>query len=272
VINDLDDSLKQFLITKVPLETSKVIISFDIPDREWAVSQSKPAVNLYLYDIRENHQLRSYEWNVEKNSNRTATKKKVPSRIDLSYAITVWTKDAVDEHRLMGYLLTTLLRFPILPQEVLQGTLKDLEYPIQVSAAQPDGLFKTPADYWSALDNKLKPSINYVITLPIDLDIAITAPVVSTKTIEVKTLFKEGAEEFVQIGGVVHGKGKPEEGVANVSLLLKELGMTATTDASGRYRFSKISQGSFTVHVSVPKRPVKETRLVVPSDNYNIEV
>jgi len=272
VINDLDESIKQLVIKKGALNSTEVNISFEAPDREWAASQSKPTVNLYLYDIRENHELRSYDWTVERNNNRTATKKKAPLRFDLSYLVTVWTKDVGDEHNLLGHLLAVLSRHPFLPDDILQGALKGLEYPIHASAAQPDGLVKNPADFWSALDNQLKPSINYVVTLPIDLDITLTAPIVWTKSIEVKDTGTEEVEEIVQIGGIVHEKGKPEAGVANAMVLVKEKGMTAKTDNEGHYSFAKLEKGKYTFQVSAPGWTAKEARMVVPSDDYNIEL
>jgi hypothetical protein len=272
VINDLDESIKQLLIKKGALNSTEVNISFEAPSRDWTTSQSKPAINIYLYDIRENHELRSYEWTVERNNNRTATKKKAPLRVDLSYLVTVWTKDVGDEHRLLGHLMAVLCRHPSLPEEILQGALKGLEYSIHASAAQPDGLFKNPADFWSALDNQLKPSINYVVTLPIDLDITLTAPIVWTKAIEVKEAGTEEVEEIVQIGGIVHEKGKPEAGVASATVVVKEAGMTAKTDDKGHYSFAKLEKGKYTFQVSAPGWTAKEARMVVPSDDYNIEL
>lgn len=271
MINDLDETIRQLLIQKVPLDPSEVTINFEAPDREWAASRSKPTVNLYLYDLRENHDLRSYEWNIER-SHGTATRKKAPTRLDLSYLITVWTKDVADEHRLLGYITVALMRHPFLPQELFQGMLKGIEYPVHASTAQPDGLLKSPGDFWTALENKLKPSINYIVTLPVDLAIAITAPIVWTKVLEVKETDKDVVEEIVQIGGLVRGKGKQESGIANVNILVKELGLTAITDATGHFSFPKVARGDYTLVVSAPKRAVKEARVVVPSDNYNIEI
>lgn len=271
MINDLDESIKQLLIKKGALNSTEVNISFEAPSRDWASSQSKPAINIYLYDIRENHELRSYEWTVERN-NRTATKKKAPVRVAFSYLVTVWTKDMGDEHRLLGHLMAVLCRYSFLPEEILQGALKGLEYPVPASTAQPDGLVKNPADFWSALDNQLKPSINYVITLPVDLDITLTAPIVSTKTIEVKESGKEEVEEIVQIGGIVHEKGKPEAGIVNAMVVVKEAGMTAKTDDEGHYSFAKLEKREYTFQVSAPGWTAKETRMVVPSDDYNIEL
>ena len=272
MINDLDETIKYLLTNKVPLEPSAVNISFEAPDREWTASISKPTVNIYLYDIRENHELRSYDWTIEHNHDRTATKKKAPPRIDLSYLVTVWAKHIMDEHRLLGSLLATLIRYPVLPAEVIQGVLKNIDYPIPTSAAQPDGLLKNPADFWTALDNQLKPFINYVVTLPLELDISFTAPIVSTKSIEVKEMEKEEIEQIVQIGGVVHSKDQAEKTIANARVLVKETGMTTTTDSNGRYSFPKLAQGNYTFQVIVANKPAKETRVVVPSDNYNLEL
>lgn len=272
MMQDLDESIKQLLIKKVPLEPSQIDVSFEAPDREWEASQSKPTVNLYLYDIRENHELRSYDWAIERNQNKTATKKRAPIRIDLSYLTTVWTKDVGDEHRLLGHLLVTMMRYPVLPEEVLQGALKDMEYPIHTSTAQPDGLFKNPADFWSALDNQLKPSINYVVTLPVDLEMTITAPVVWTKAIEIKGMANGEAEEILEIGGFVHEKGKPGAVIAQAAITVKEAQLTTRTDDSGRYIFPKLPRGKYTFQVSTPGRPIREARVVVPSESYNIEL
>jgi hypothetical protein len=272
MLSDLDETLKQLLIQKVPIESAKVNISFDIPNREWAASQSKPTVNVYLYDIRENHELRSYDWTVERNQNRTATRKKAPTRIDLAYTLSIWTKDVADEHRLLGHILVALMRCPVVPEDLLQGALKGLEYPVHASTAQPDGLFKSPADFWTALDNQLKPSLNYVVTLPVDLDIAFTAPLVWTKTIEVREKEKETIEELVQIGGRVHKKEKPDAGIAHALIVAKEAGRTTETDASGNYTFSKLQKGRYTFLVSVRGKPAHEIEVEIPSDNYNLEV
>jgi hypothetical protein len=272
VINDLDESIKQLLVKKGALNSTEVNISFEAPSRDWASSQSKPAINIYLYDIHENHDLRSYEWTVERNNNRTATKKKTPLRVDFSYLVTVWTKDVGDEHRLLGHIMAVLCHHSFLPEEILQGALKGMEYPVHASTAQPDGLVKNPADFWSALDNQLKPYIDYVVTLPVDLDIALTAPVVWTKTLEFKETRNGEVEEIVQIGGIVHEKDKPEAGIGNGTVVVKESGMTVKTDNEGHYSFAKLEKGEYTLQISAPGWTAKEIRMVVPSDDYNIEL
>jgi len=270
VISDLDETLKQLLIKKVPLNPREVDISFDMPGREWSAAISKPTVNIYLYDIHENRDLRDNEWRLERN-NGIVTKRKPPVRVDLSYLITVWTSDTADQHRLLAHLLATLFRYPELPEELLLGDLKVLGYSLRTATAQPDGVLRNSADFWSALDNQLKPSINYVVTIPVDLDVAFSAPIVRTKTFRFQ---HRGAlpEQVVQIGGIVHHKGKPDQGVSGATILVQELQMTAITYAEGRYIFKNVDQGSYTFKVSAPGSKERQVQLAVPSASYDLEL
>jgi hypothetical protein len=271
MISDLDESIKELLIKRGLLNPGEIDIKFEMPNREWSASISKPTVNLYLYDIRENHQLRGTEWSITKDENGKATRKKTPSRIDIAYLITVWTSDIADEHRLLYQVLLTLFRYPEIPEEVLSGQLVGQSCPIKTTTAQPDGLFNNPADFWSALDNEIKPSINYVVTLPLDTEIAFTAPIVTTKIIDYKKPDAE-VERLVQVAGIVHEVGKPERGISKARVVAKEAGMTAETDEQGRYSFPKITEGKHTFQVLVADKKVYEASVTIPGANYNLEV
>src|SRR5436309_9624147 len=101
MIEYLDETIKQLLVQKVPLEPSEVDISFDMPDSEWSTAISKPTLNVYLCDIRENMELRMDEWATDRDRNGRVTKTRRGQRIDLSYLITAWTASVEDEHRLL---------------------------------------------------------------------------------------------------------------------------------------------------------------------------
>jgi hypothetical protein len=58
MISDINETIKQLLIKQGGLDPATVDIDFQTPDREWSASISKPTINVYLYDIRENHKLR----------------------------------------------------------------------------------------------------------------------------------------------------------------------------------------------------------------------
>ncbi|RLC96315.1 MAG: hypothetical protein DRI40_03510 [Chloroflexi bacterium] len=271
MINDVDETLKQLLIQKVPLDPAEVDISFDMPDREWSASVSRPTVNLYLYDIRENHQLRNNEW-IMKRSGGSAVMAKPPLRIDLSYLVTVWTNDTADQHRLLGHLLATLSRYQELPADLLQGILKESQCPVLAFTAQPNGINMNAADFWGALENQLRASINYVLTVPVDIDMKFTSPLVKTTVLEFSQKGEAPADQAVLVSGVVHARGKPEEVVAEATLFLKELQKTARSDEEGKYAFRKLVYGSYTVEVSAPGRKKRELQLAVPSPSYDIEI
>ena len=270
MISDLDETIKQLLIKKGALDPAEVDVSFDTPDREWSASISKPTINFYLYDIRENHELRGTEWVVEKDQNGIATRRKNPSRIDLSYLITVWTNDVADAHRLLWHTLLTLSRYPDIPEELLSGQLAGQYYSIKTTAAQPDG-FREPADFWAALDNELKPSINYVITLPLDLTVAFMAPTVRTKTVKFKAPNTD-IERLVQVAGTVYKAGKPTQGIPGAKVVAKEARMTDETDEKGHYSFPKLPEGKQTFEVLVSGKKVKEASITIPSTSYDLEV
>lgn len=271
MISDLNESIKELLTKQGLLDPAEVDIRFETPSRGWSASISKPTVNIYLYDVRENHQLRGTEWTVTRDETGKATRKKNPSRIDVAYLITVWTNDIADEHSLLWHVLRTLSKYPELPRELLSTQLAGQDYPIKTSTAQPDGLFNNPADFWSALDNEIKASISYVVTLPLDTDIAFTAPVVTTKMVDYKPPDAD-AERLVQVAGTVHKAGKPAEGIPDVRVVAKEAGMTTLTDAQGRYSFLKITEGKYTFQVLIAGKKVHQAPVVVPSTSYDLEV
>jgi len=271
MISDLDETIKQLLIKKGKLDPAEVDIVFEMPDREWSGKVTKPTVNIYLYDIHENLELRNNDWAVVHN-NGVATKTKAPIRVDLSYLVTVWTNDTADQHRLLSHILATLFRHRQIPEELFHGSLANTDYPIKTHTAQPDGVLRNSADFWSALDNQLKPSISYVVTIPVDLDVAVTAPEVKTKVFTFKDTEEAISEEVVQISGKVHRKGKPDEVIPDAIILAKELQMTATTDEEGKYVFRKIRLGSHTFEVQAPGEEKKQVPVTLPSANYDIEL
>lgn len=271
MITDLDETIKKLLTDIGKIDHGEIGISFDPPDREWSASLgNKPTVNLYLYDIRENHELRATEWYVERNGD-TATKRKSARRINCSYLVTVWTKNTDDQHSLLWRVLHALIRYPTLPLDLLVGSLKEQDYPIITCAAQPDGLFGNPADFWAALDNQIKPSFNYVVTLPMDLDIAFTSPITKTRKLSVKGP-DDKTESMIGVSGIVHLKGKPESVISKVRVVAREAKVSCTTNELGRYDFDHIPEGKQTLLVLIPDKPAREFEIVVPSPSYDLEI
>ncbi len=271
MINDLDDTIKQLLIKNGKLDQGEVDIRFETPAREWSASLSRPTINLYLYDIRENHELRGTEWIIERNGNNTATRRKNARRINLSYLVTVWTNNIEDQHALLWRVLSTLIRYPVIPHESLFGQLSKQEYPIIANTAQPDGLFANPADFWAALDNEIRPSFNYVVTLPMDPEQVFTSSIARTSSLSVNRPETE-PEILTAIFGSVHLKGQPDKVIPSAVVLAQEANMTAVTDEKGLYSFTRIPSGKQTFQVTIPGGKPQSFTLTVPGKSYDIEV
>ncbi len=164
MIQDVDDTLKELLVQKAGINTADIDIKFDMPNKDWSATVTKPTINLFLYDMRENHELRSNERTLVRNGDNTAgVVSRPPVRMDLSYLITVWTTDISDEHRLLGSLLNALLQFPLLPDDVLKGAMQTQAFPVHAWIAQPDRL-PNPWEFWGHMDHGMKASLNFVLT------------------------------------------------------------------------------------------------------------
>jgi hypothetical protein len=198
MIHDLDKTLEELLKHELPSSiVSQVAISFATPDDQFPPPSVKlPAIDLFLYDVRENRDLRSNEWLVERRSDGTATKQRAPVRVDCSYLITAWASQsapnpAQDEHRLLGEVVKVLLRHPTLPAEVLQGSLRGQEPPLPASVLQP-GLLQSLGEFWQALGGKPKAALHYTVTIGVDVGAPIEAgPPVVDKMLK----FRQGVEE-----------------------------------------------------------------------------
>src|SRR5713101_532417 len=94
---DLDESLRQLLIREVPLGVNDVDIVFERPDRDTVARFTKPTVDLFLFDLLENRDLRESGWNATLNGNGRATLRWPPVRVNLRYLVTVWAQAVDDE-------------------------------------------------------------------------------------------------------------------------------------------------------------------------------
>jgi len=189
MIQDLDDTIKELLLKKVPIDASTVDINFVMPTKDLVTGATKPTINVFLYDLRENHDLRSNEEHISRSA-ATGKGTKAPVRIDMTYLISVWSSDVSDEHRLLGQLLAVLLRYPVLPAEVLKGSLVNQDFPLRAWIAQPE---RTPNvwDFWGGIDGKLKAGISYVVTVALSPFEPETFGLVTEKVLEVGVIHKD---------------------------------------------------------------------------------
>lgn len=270
MISDLDETIRQILVKGGKLDPSEVEISFDIPNREWSSGISKPSINCYLFDIRENRELRQYGVDAAP-TNGSATRyarQRPPLRFDLTYLVTAWTRAVEDEHRLLWHALQTLTRFEAMPDEYLQGDLRETGYPISARTALPDSVLKSPGEFWTALENQLKPSLSYVVTVAMSRELIMAGPPVQTSLIRFP--WPGGVDErLTWFGGVVRNKaGEP---VANTTVEIEGRGIQGNTDSNGRFRLRVPGAGTYTLLTTVGGKTKRRT-VEIPEPSYDIEI
>jgi hypothetical protein len=168
VIGEVDSALRA-LIEREAIGRGDVEVVFDAPTREWAGRRNSPTIDVYLYDIREDMRRRERGLlNEYDESVRVIARHLPPRHFKLSYLVTAWTQRPEDEHRLLSALLSCFLRFDALPEDVLTGSLAELGLPVPVTVALPPPEDRAFADVWSALGGELKPSIDVVVSAPVD--------------------------------------------------------------------------------------------------------
>ena len=290
MLADLDETLRQLLIAEIPVKNGEVEISFDQPKREWSGRLSRPSINLFLYDVRENNVLRQHQWErLPDNGDGRAHLKRSPFRVDCFYMLTTWAAEPDDEHRLLTRAMLALFRFPILPEDRLVGSLKSPPFEIQARLAAHDRL-TNPAEVWSSLDNDLRPSVSYVVTLALDPWKEISGPVVKTLTLRTgetltqprKWVLMQDSEpgETVFIGGTVRDKVHGNIPKAGIRVAIKGTGLFDTTDEQGNFNLRGLQPGEYTlVAWSAEEKPnekprFQEKKIIVPSQggDYDLEI
>ncbi|MEG4166566.1 MULTISPECIES: DUF4255 domain-containing protein [unclassified Microcoleus] len=195
MIQDLDETLQELLSQELSRKwkSTDFGISFAAPDKEVASSIDAVAttINLFLYDIRENLELRSNEWIVERQNNGSALKYPPPVRVDCSYLITVWcaNKEIKQEHHFLGDVMKILMRYPKIPNEFLRGSLQGKEPPLRTMALRPPQS-QNWSEFWQVMGGKPKAILSYTVTIAVDVH----------EPVEAGKLVQESIINYSQLG------------------------------------------------------------------------
>jgi hypothetical protein len=168
MIHDVDASLAA-LIRAEALAGGEAEVVFDPPTKEWASRRHAPAVDVFLYDIREDVTRRDISVNVIRDSDgNIIDRRPPPRRFQLSYLLTAWTRRTEDEHRLLSQLLTAFVRHDRIPDAHLNGQLAEQGLPVILKLALPLSEHRSISDLWTALGGEMKPSLDLVVVAPLD--------------------------------------------------------------------------------------------------------
>ncbi|WP_405864094.1 Pvc16 family protein [Streptomyces sp. NBC_00005] len=250
MFHDLDGTLTRLLhaapVAELP-ELQAADVSFETPDRAFAPGNA--TVDLFLYEVRENHEIRDPVPVVERVGN-TFVRSRPPLRADCSYIVTTWASGGVGaarvaaEHRLLGQALGWVSRFPRIPETYLQGALLSARrvYPLPTMIAQLDPN-QHAGDFWAAMGIAPRPAFYLTVTTELPVGFPVEGPLVTAAVVNYQQDAEAGTREtLVDFGGTVRtAVGDP---VAGAWVRLDPIGWTATSDADGRFTFTRVVQAS----------------------------
>ncbi len=181
MLPDLDLTIEKILVERGKLSKGEIDISFEQPNSEWSATLSRPTVNCWAFDLRENLKLRSMEMEVTRQmagKKKQANIRMVPMRFDISYLITAWARKAEDEHQLLWRSLGALSHYLALNPDQCEGLLKEQPYDMPVMVAQVTESASNMTDLWSVLDNEMRMGFTFVVTVALDPQRVLEAPLV----------------------------------------------------------------------------------------------
>lgn len=282
MIYELNEALRKMLLSDMPVRKGDVDIQFELPKKDWSSRLSKPTLNIYLYDILENIELRgSEQWTQIDNGDGTVTLRRNPVRINYYYLVTSWAKEIQDEQQLLSAALTTLLRQPYIPEDILPENLKNQPVPVRLEVGQSKSLQKL-SDFWGMVDNDPHPGIRLTVTLTVDPYEAVTAPRVATSEVRFKQnpspnnqKFDDPNAKLVDSKSYFSIRGKVNSqkySPATLTLFLKETGKEVAILDDGEFTIQRLTQGTYHIDISFNDRVLRHEKFVVPISFLEISV
>ncbi len=285
MIADVDEVLRKLLIREIEIKDNEVDIQFDQPKREWSARLSKPTLNLFLFDIRENLRLRgSEQYFIINRPDGTSEARRNPVRMDLRYLLTAWAKEAEDEHLLLSSALMALLRNPFLPVELFTERLKPQPHPcpIEVATFPPEaGPVDKFTEIWGVLDNEMRPGVIVTVTISVDPYKPQTFSQVRSR--EMRFLQDSGigkpadqikvtkklSKKYWVVSGVLKSQ---KYNLSTLSLMLVEKQEPVELREGGRFALQRLSEGEYHLDILHNQKVIKRQKIRVPSETYDIQI
>jgi hypothetical protein len=279
MIDRLDELLRDLIQSRISALAGLTQVGFEPPTEDWRLSvfgALEQRVNLYLYDLRENMQLRS---NARTRDMQQGwyTERPAPPRLDCHFLVTAWSpvtfspptfEPATDEHALLYDVLEVLMRHrPLSAREVYKlgvtipstNTLATVPLPLQsdlpLDVVQVDAV-RNLGDFWNTMKLAWKPALHLTVTIPVVLlEPDIESPAVTTITGDYRQADSAAtADVLVTVGGRVLA-GAPAEAVRGAWVQIVGLNppdvqairRRLITGTDGRFKFSRLRQGRYRI-------------------------
>jgi Pvc16 N-terminal domain len=166
LIQLIDEAIEAHLRREVPLPEASVDISFAAPDRAWGATITRPTVNIFLWDIRRNTS-RTTAGMAQQSADGQVERRPTNPVIDLRYVVTAWAAEHRDEHQLLGSVLTCILAHSSVAASDLSPLMPALSSSLSLGLASEEA--RVTGEFWSSLDGRLKPGLQLVVSIPLDI-------------------------------------------------------------------------------------------------------
>jgi len=253
VLVDLDEALRRLLKRELAAAGFETVdVKFEAPSRDWAAKLSAPTLDVFLYDVRQSPDHRPIEWTSRDEDGRRV-ETRPPLMADVSYAVTAWTREVEDEHRLLSCALAILYEHPVVPDDVRTGALINgaAHIPLRTRLGAPG----ERSDFWSSVGGQYKASVDYVVTVPC---VSSTQHVRGPEIRELRVRARDidgpnfsgddasGADLVLSRPGgrVLDAAGAP---VVGAWIAVEDAGILAVSDADGRFLLRGLSAGKHDV-------------------------
>lgn len=191
MLQDLHKGVTALLRSELPEDIRAVVgISFATPGEDFPPpAVALPALNLFLYDIVNNTELRqsgaAWEPQGPPGDPQSFLRAHDPYRVTCHYVVTAWAREGApspedDEFRLLGEAMRTLLRYRILPPIAVVGEFAARDYPIHVRALE-NGRLGSPGELWQALGGRPRSFFSYALTFALPVRASETSQAVVTE-------------------------------------------------------------------------------------------
>lgn len=308
----LSTTLRQLFVKASPADDPPREISFAQPTREASARWSRPAINLYLYDVRENARLRNHApaWEKRQTSKGEPAERRKAVRLDAHYLLTVWGNSHEDEEFLLDSALMALFRSTnwdvatlaplfdgdakaITPELLTPADWEDIygegnvppeimeratSARITLQVAQSDDLQK-PTDLWSVLSNDLRPAIPITVTFALQPFDTIAIRPVREAYFRSQQTHNDATHTLfsVQLSGrlTIRRDGLPisRADLPDLRVRLVERDEVVPVDDAGTYRLRDLKPGKYSVEITADAFPSPQRKpLTVPADSYDIEI
>jgi hypothetical protein len=192
MFQDLDLTLLQLLNdVAAPAELQAAAKSFETPDKNFGQNLLMNTLNLFLFNVAENRELRDPR-PIEERLGTIVTRRPAPIRMNGTYMVTAWSMSVgankiAEEHQLLAQAIAWLARFSTIPAQYHQGGIAGQRYPPLLGVAQLDPT-KDAGEFWVALGIVPRPVIALTSTVTMEIGELTETPAATTITTQYERL------------------------------------------------------------------------------------